>query len=475
MTIIEGRDEILNFVLKELEQSWKILRLNYSKVKGKIIFAVIFLLNNKYNPKADSDIPDDNLSWTRTMIRTLDVLLKRGWNSVDLRLTDEELKKYTSIVLTKFSKLGKLWDLFLECKAFNVEKHVVEEGQCISDSTIRLDAGFGEWSESRLDKEWFDYPSSSKKREKRLLEVLNKEMKKKYGVTLEFFYRMGLKIENGIRKELGQTGKGIAAISCIPEPQLLGFIHTLDPTLDEKVFISHLEYQDGGEWMRTPFVRLKDNSTHDSVYFLLTSAFYPFNYFAMSWWYSVPRTVKNSSALGIMGNEWGIDFEKYVRAKLRKCHQPHLKIHSGTTTIKRSDYPDILDCIGKPEIEIDVVASSDERVYLISCKTGDQFTGIKMIGTLLRATYHEFEQRLMKDIKDVDEIERIAYCIRRSRNYLESMGFENKEIVPVLMTSDVRPLSIDSVREWAIKVMIMNTLPNARIIQAMDIDEYPFT
>jgi len=474
MTAIEGGNRILKFVLKELEHKWKILRRKYSNVKGKILYALLFILNHKYKPRVSSERYGEDLNWFRSMLRTLDVLLSREWNSIDLRMTQEEIDKYGTIVLSEFSNLGKLWDLYLECTAFKVERLVLEEGQSVFDAKMKIDSAFEDWLRtSLLDAEWFDYHDATSNRAKQLLKAINQELKKKHGVTLEFLNEFGKDIEKEIRIRLEPEETRMVSLIGFREEHLLARLRSSDKNVDVNALIDELEYKPDGSWIRTPFVRLKENSTQEIVYFPINSTFYPCNIFAGSWVYHIPKVVRKSSALGIMGDVWGVGFENYVRDKLHKCH-PHLEIESGTTIITRSDFPDISDCVGKPKIEIDVIAHSEENVYLISCKALDQFYGPKMVRTLLSATFEEFEKNLREDIRMAGEIEGYAHCVRQSNKYLESMGYEGKEIVPILMTSDVRPLSLESVREWSVDVKIVNTLPDVQIIQAKKMDVFPF-
>lgn len=473
MIVIEGRNGILNFVQRELEQKWKILNLRYNRVRWKILFAFFFLLNHKYKPTVSIEQIGEDPNWFRPMLRTLDVLLRHEWNIVDLRMSQDEITKYGRIVLTEFSELGKLQDLYLECKAFKVERLVIEENQKITDTKIKLDTALEDWLKSSLlDAEWFEYYEDTSSRAGKLRKAINQELKEKHGVTLEFLDTFGRAIGKDIEDRLEPEETKMVSLIAFFEAQLVKRLQSLDKNVDAYAFINEIEYKPEESWVRKPFVRLQDNSTQDIVYFPINFAFFPGNVFAGSWVYHIAMAARRSSAIGIMGEEWGDRFEKYVRNRLNKCH-PHLKISSGVT-ISRLDYPDILDCVRKPSIEIDIVAHSDENVYLISCKAPDQFYGPKMLRTLMNVTSDEFERKLNKDLQDAWEIEKYAHCVKQSNRYLESFGYEGKRIIPILMTSDVRPLSLESVCEWATEAKIVNTLPDVQIVQAKKINEIRF-
>ena len=96
------------------------------------------------------------------------------------------------------------------------------------------------------------------------------------------------------------------------------------------------------------------------------------------------------------------------------------------------------------------------------------------MSTLHFLQYDDFYRRVERDIEKTGEIADYADCVRQSTRYLESRGFEGKEIVPILVTSDLRPMSLESVREWSADIGIVNIIPNVQIIQAKKMDEFPF-
>lgn len=474
MTTIEGKNEILSFIEKKIEQTWKLLSLKYRKVKGKILFAHLFILNHKYTPSNTHDRPSEDPNWIRTMLRTLDELLRRGWTSVDLRMPQEEVTRFGRTDLLEFSELGKLQQLYSECRAFNVEKLEFSTDKGLSDATTILDSAFEDWLKIPYsDEEWIKYADDSTNRTQHLVNAINEELMNKYNVTLEVLHEFGGNVGKEIRIRLQPEETKWVSLIGFREEHLIDRLYSLDTNIDVKTLIKELEYKPGDNWMRTPFVRLKDNSTQDSFFFPITYAFYPTNVFAGSWIYHIPMITRKSSALGIMCNEWGKRFERYVRNKLSE-HHPSLKISPGTTKIAKSDYPDMLDCVGKSNIEIDVIAQSETKVYLISCKALDQFYGSKLLRTLLGTTYDEFQRKLLDDIANAGEIEQYADCIRLSREYLISEGLEDKKTIPILMTSDVRPLSLESVREWSIDSKLVSTIPDIQIMQSKEISGKPF-
>ncbi len=474
MIEIEGKDDILEIIEKKLEQTWKRLKLKYRKVKGKILFAQLFILNLRYIPSTGSEYPTEDPNWFRSVLKTLDTLLEHDWSLVDTHMTNEELSRFGRIVLQEFSELGKLRQLHLECRSFNIERLEFSEDQSISDATITLDIVFDEWLKTpHLDEEWLQYGDNSSTKASELLKEINQALQDRYNVTLEVLYRFERDITKEIENRLEPEGSKMASLIGFHEEHLIERLHELDSNVDVKKLVRDIEYKPRNNWMLTPFVRLKDNSNQMMVYFPIVFAFYPKNVFAASWMYHISKIERKSSALGIMSERWGRSFEVYVREKLTQ-HHPHLKLNQGRTKISRSDFPVTLDCIGKPSIEIDVVALSKSRAYLISCKALDQFSGPKMLQTLLGSTFDEFERKLMNDLEHAGEIEKYAECMQQSKEYIDSKGWGEREVVPILMTSDIRPLSLESARQWLVDVKIVNTPPELQIIQAKEISGLPF-
>jgi hypothetical protein len=94
MVVIEGKDEVLNYIRKELEHKWKILKLKYKRVRWKLLFALFFILNHKFKPHESGEEIGEDPNWFRPMLRTLDVLLHGKWNTIDTRTSQEELNRY---------------------------------------------------------------------------------------------------------------------------------------------------------------------------------------------------------------------------------------------------------------------------------------------------------------------------------------------------------------------------------------------
>ena len=169
----------------------------------------------------------------------------------------------------------------------------------------------------------------------------------------------------------------------------------------------------------------------------------------------------------------GLLFEKYVRNRLLK-YQPRLTVDPAHAVITPEEFPDIRRClgeIGKTRIEIDVIAYSDEKVYLISCKAPDLYRGPEMMRDLFFVAFEDFEDMIEWDLAAAGEIEDYARCVRESERYLSSRGLQGKQIIPILITSDLRPISLDSTRRLLGAGRI---IPDVSVIQAMNIPKTVF-
>lgn len=474
MTVIEGKEEILEAIEKKLDQIWKRLSLKYRKVKGKILFALLFTLNHRYLPSVEGEYPTEDPNWFRSVLKTLDAVLEKKWSVIDTHMTQKELSRFSRIVLREFSELGKLRQLKLECESFNIERLEYNEDQSLSDASLTLDAVFDEWLKLPfLDEIWFQYAYDSPSKAARVLQAINQELLKRYNIRLEVLYQFGTYINQDIRAKLEpQESKMFSLMGLFMEHFIQRF-HSLDSKVDVRKLLPDIVYSPSSNWMLAPFVRLRDNSTQKMTYYPIVFAFYPHEVFSGAWMYHIPKEATKSSALGIMSDDWGKKFEKYVRNQLKK-HHPHLNLNKGRTKIRKSDYPSILNCIGKPSIEIDSIAQSSSKVYLISCKALDQFSGPKMLQSLLGSTFEEFENKLRDDLENAGEIDKYAECIQGFREYAEAEGWGKREIIPVLITSDVRPLSLNSACQWLVDAKIANKVPNVRIIQAREISSVRF-
>jgi hypothetical protein len=127
--------------------------------------------------------------------------------------------------------------------------------------------------------------------------------------------------------------------------------------------------------------------------------------------------------------------------------------------------------IGKPEIEIDVIAHTTKKLYLISCKSAGSYAGPDMLKNLAFLEFNDLETQADQDFDMAGEIESYAKCVKQSFMFLKSKGFEDLEVVPMLITATFRPLSLESVQNLYSDYRI---IPSVRIIQALRLSDVQF-
>jgi hypothetical protein len=101
----------------------------------------------------------------------------------------------------------------------------------------------------------------------------------------------------------------------------------------------------------------------------------------------------------------------------------------------------------------------------------DESLGNKLMFKFYFHDYTTFRKAIELDMRYAGDIETIAKCIRKSQAFLDDRGFSEKQITPLLVTSDVRPLSVESVRARCIELKLVHSVPEVKIIQAQDLKE----
>jgi len=340
MIVIEGRGKIQAFFQKELDCEWKRLERKYRRVRWKILFALLATINYRF-----PSIADANLYLFNQYLRTLDEILNRGWSMIDLKMKQEEVNRYLDLVSSEFLALGLLRIRLMECKAFKVDRIVFEENQSIFEIDLKPDSAFMDWRrEYRLDERWIDFYYEESRKNAKIAKHVRRELKTYFGVTHELLYFfnqfMNRRIEGNLRLQK-RTGSPFV---CFSAEQLLAILRTELPPLGRldlrqaEEFLKELEYAPRKSWNHSPLVKLRHN--RDIVFVPIFPAFYPSNTFSGSWVYHIAKVARNSSALGVMGMDWGATFERYVRSKLQECH-PSLVIDPSSAVLSPSLFPDI--------------------------------------------------------------------------------------------------------------------------------------
>jgi len=478
MTVIEGKAKAVAYYRSVLDREWRLLSIRYRGVKPKLLYTLLVMMNYKLGldsqkvPTLSFPLEQDLLRF-RLLLRILDEFLRHKQTQVEPVTKPKDLIHYVTIIEAEFCKLGVLRNMFLTVAAASAGKFTsVDTGQPNEWDDRELELAYELWvNHDYLDGDWIEYYYRDSTEAKRFAEQVKRETRARLRTTQQDIYRFSLGMSQMIKQNRREARIKRAPFLCTSKDHILSLLgQTVGP--EAKVgFLKEMEYTPGRSWSRSPFVTVKYN--RETLCVPLFSAFDPINVFTNSWLDYVIREVRGSSALGMMGQDWGKRFERYVRDRLHELH-PHLKVDTGNTVIDSTRFPDIRDCllgIRRTKIEIDIVAFSERKVYLISCKAPDQFRGSDMIQRFHFLRAQEFETNLEWDLEKAGEIEEYARCVSQSASYLEPRGFTGREVVPVLVTSDFQPLSVPEIRAWMLR---HRTVPSTLIIQAKRLSTFPF-
>ncbi|MHA1907516.1 MAG: hypothetical protein ACW98Y_09505 [Candidatus Thorarchaeota archaeon] len=471
-TKIVGQEKIQFLFQRELDTKWKQLEGSYSNIKGKILFVLLLLINDISKSIAKSDDIDvENYLRLPILLLILDELLVRNWNIVDLPNPDD-VQGYVDKVVKEFQIIGRIKNRAIESEAINEECIILENGKTLADIPFQSDIAFDDWiRRSPLDEDWIEYYHRESTIATKLTESFRTEFTKKYGITPRQLYAFEKSLSSLSRKRLEGEGMPFLHFS---HDELLSVMNKamsqVEPVDIEKAkeFLKELEYSPDRHWSRSPFLKVRYGSTF--LYALLLPAIHSLEVLIGAW---LEDVLKGSRTLGMRSKDYGRHFEEYVRELLRK-HHPRLEVNKGRLRIKKSRYSKGWKSPGISRIEIDVVAQSDTHVYLFSCKAMDQSVGSKLLLTFFLREFKTFFGNIEWDLEKATEISDWTDCIRHLPKFIEDRGFTGKEFVPCLVTSDLRPLNLDSVQQWCLNMEVAYNLPEAKVIQAKTLKDFAF-
>ncbi|OLS24546.1 MAG: hypothetical protein ThorAB25_23330 [Candidatus Thorarchaeota archaeon AB_25] len=470
--ILENQDQIEVWFNKKVDSTWKRFKRRYGNVKEKITFTLFMMLNDaSMKMGTPEQLDTEQLRRLRICIFTLDEVISRGWDRViELSDDDEEYIERSEV----FLEIGRLKERLWALKAFGVKEASWKTDQPPYLDEIEAEPAFLEWRENlTFDEEWIEFlPQMRKEIGEKTSKQVERELFGRYGVSRGFLLLFQHKVGELLVNKLKSSPSGFIGF---PKETLIAIMLEDMPSelrIDEEVarrFLHELEYHPERDWCRSPFLRVRHRS--QELYVPIPAVFYPYKQFFNAWAMHIIRDFRESSASGRIGKAWGDLFERYVRQKLESLNL--LQTIQRNVKVRPGDFPDIkesLDFIGKPEIEIDVIAKSPQRLYVISCKARDFHDSTKLLHDFSIGEYSEFEKNLRQDIKDATEIRDYSRCLEQSSLFLNAIGFEGDEVKPLLVTPDTRPMSLEIVRNWAKDLEY--GVPVVDVIQAMNLEKY---
>lgn len=470
--VIHGQESIQAFFQKRIDKLWKQLDKRHSNSKGKILFALLLIINDISKSIYDGgEIEVDDYLRLPIQLLVFDELLARDWNQIEPPSPDE-IQRYVDFVVKEFQEIGLLKNRMIASEAVMEEHISIKKGERVWETPFQSESAFDDWiNRYSFDGDWIEYYHNKSMISPELTESFRMEFSKRYGITPQQLHRFEGALAKFARKEL--RGEGFPFLNFSHE-DLLSMMQKsmaeVEPVDNDKVaaFLQELEYNPDRHWSRSPF--LKVTYRNNALYALLLPAIHSLKLLSGAW---LEAVLEGSRTIGRRNKDYGRHFEEYVRNLLR-THHPHLLVNRGSLRIRRNRFPEVANCVGTSEIEIDAVAQSDTHVYLLSCKAMDQSLGPKLLLSYFLWNYKTFFGSVEWDLEKAHEISDWADCIRKSPRVLEDRGFTEREIVPLLVTSDSRPLSLESIQKWCLDMELASTLPEAMIIQANALKDFTF-
>ncbi|MGY5852369.1 MAG: hypothetical protein RTU92_02255 [Candidatus Thorarchaeota archaeon] len=466
-----GQAEIQAAFQRDIDKKWKQLERKHSNKKEKLLFVLLLVINSISKEISKNDIFEvANYLRLPILLLMLDEFLVRKWDTIEIPKPDDE-QRYTELILKEFQIIGRLKNRMIESEATQEKCIVLEKGMILVDVPLQSESAFRDWSTqyiSQLDEDWFEYYYEKSTKAVALTSSFRKEFSKKYGITPQQLYAFETALSRLVKRQL--QGEGLPFIHFTPN-ELLSVMNKVMSQIDSidkektKEFLKELEYTPDKHWARSPFLKVKYGRT--MLYAHLIPAIYSLKVLSGAW---LEHVLIDTRTLGMRSKDYGRQFEEYVRDLLRDFD--NLEVSKGSLRIRGKKYPELVDCTGRSNIEIDVVAQSNTHVYFISCKAMDQSVGSKLLLTFHLGDYKAFFGNIIWDLEKSAEISDWAKCIRHIPEFLEERGFTGKEIVPLLVTSDLRPLSLDSVQQWCRKMKLVESIPEAKVIQAKALNEF---
>ena len=141
--------------------------------------------------------------------------------------------------------------------------------------------------------------------------------------------------------------------------------------------------------------------------------------------------------------------KKYVISIL--CKSGIAKIYPKVI-ISESKFPEIRECLKRlkkeRQFEIDIVAVTDNSIYLISCKGGKKEIPKAYISRYwLFPTEKEIIRRIDENLHEVDEIVEETSCLEKHKAVVRQLfGVTAERITPVIVYAQIQPLAISEFR-----------------------------
>lgn len=473
---IKGQQSIQSFFQNEVHKNWNMLEGKYSNKKGKILFALLLMMTDfSQSLKEGDEINPMSFLRVPIFLFTLDEMLLHGWNVLE-QLFLSEVQSYVEIVEYEFLIIGQLRQRAIESRVIGEESLVKKKGMRSHEIPLLSETAFNDWAGNfLLDDEWHKYYYSKSERSEELRAELEHVFQNEFDITPRQLFEFEIALGKTARKQREMGGN--LPLPYTPEKLFSEMCRIMRKfgVVEEnaaKNFLNQLEYSEDRHWAQSPLVKVRIG--RKIRYTPILPSLFIEGMISLAWLEYIKKKPCGSRLQGMINKDWGGLFEEYVREILR-THHKNLVVNPGCLRIRKKRFSDIIECTSNQRPEIDVIAQSESNVYLISCKAMDETIGSKLLMYFFQHDFVAFRKNIELDLKYAGQIEQITRCIRKSPDFLEDRALLGKKIIPLLVTSDVRPLSLESVRQWCLDMRLAYNLPNVRIIQAKNLKDFRFT
>ncbi len=196
-------------------------------------------------------------------------------------------------------------------------------------------------------------------------------------------------------------------------------------------------FQKGRTLVQSPIVPLDDNNLLVVIWIISESMFFD------AW---LKPLLDDFNVQGSYSSAIGVLFEDYLEEQIRDVADKVLKREEIKLTENKGLVG--LDSLKKKgKLEIDLIATKNGKALIISCKGGRrELPKSSLFQRYLVLSTREITMKISENEEDALEIERVAKFLYANEIIKKELGIINMEIVPVLCSASVQPISFPSIR-----------------------------
>jgi hypothetical protein len=425
----------------------------FSGKEEKVLYIILDALGvcgaNAVSAIVGSSYTRINVDFFKSLIgfkALLDALLDRGVSSVE---PPNNLEFYDL-----FDRMLACFDIAKYANLLNIQQTFKINEAEIEDGEVRDTREKGFYEATQM---WVDEASAEPDWENWYFDNYSQDGKS-VGLLLEHEFRSLYKLElNDLKNNISNYFEALSGdyisrrLPTLPlksrwEVQQ-GFVKNMDKKR-ATIWLKELEYKPGRSLFKSPLIPLVVSGKN--VYYIAVWAFKPSNHF-FNYWVSEVLTQRGLKSADVWGQKYGDAFQRYLGFKLKQADTGALDL--GSLTVMGDHHPEIIPWLNKLKklgFQVDRVVVKGGEVYLVSCKA-DFVLDRKLSVRDLFFPAKELERRCFKNIKDMNEINTEAECVRNNLQVFDDYRRElvkRKTIVPIVVTSRIQPMAIPQIRNY---------------------------